>query len=120
MNPSATTQHAVREVLRTVGPLTTAEIADLLSVPLKRVAVCISCWRKSKRNRPPRVKEWARREGHGGSPIQVWTCGPGRDAPRPKPHTNAEKIRMSRQRNATILLARQRGVVPDPLLSLLT
>lgn len=115
-----TTQQAIREVLRTVGPLTTADIAGMLGVPGSRVSVCISCWRRSKRNNPPRIKEWVRREGYGGSPIQVWACGPGRDAPRLEPLPNSERLRRVRQCHAGILRARRRGTAPDPLLSLLS
>lgn len=120
MSTEPRTRAAILQHLQEHGPSTTAEIAEALGAPAKRISVCISAWRRSKQNCPPRIKAYDRREGCGGSPIQVWAPGPGPDAPRPKPLSNAERLRRVRVKFSGILRARRRTAPPDPLLSVLT
>ncbi len=78
------------------------------------------------------IKRWIRapelmeKEGYGegrGEPSRIYAIGEGEDAPRPRPHTNAENTKRQKRRNPerfTRQKIRRRGLASvDPILAAL-
>lgn len=79
-----TTRNAVCWALKEFGPLSAAELAEVL--PLTRAGIDrgITKARAGGRRDYIRIHSWRRQNGTGGREIPVYDLGPGEDAPRPR------------------------------------
>ena len=92
---------AVREILATVGPLTSAEVASFFPGGTHQDASkALSVLRRAKApGHRVYIKEWTRHAlGQKDTPRPVYALGDKRDAKPPKPLPNAEITRRYRQR----------------------
>ena len=91
------------DTLKSVGPLSVTEIADVTMIPYASVHRLLKHMKKAKMLR---IKEWRRPEGKGSlSPL--YANGSGRDAERPPRRTIAENMKAYRQRHGAIIKARE-------------
>ena len=89
----------IRDILRQCGPLTSQELAEFFpGVDHHIVSSNISAMRKSVVTKQLYIKAWTM-EGVGRRyPRPVYDLGDKRDAPKPKPVSQAERCRRYRQR----------------------
>lgn len=88
------THAAVRDLLRTIGPMTSQELTTFFPGTTQRhVAAVVSSMRSAVR-RQVRIHAWVREaDGQRSYLRPVYAIGTGRDAPKPEPITNAERVR---------------------------
>ena len=97
---------AVRELLGTVGPMTSAELREFFpGRPLRHVSAALGAMR-SLAQPQVHIHAWVRETGRGRYYLRaVYALGDRRDAPKPPPLTNAERCQRHKARRA-----RGRGV----------
>jgi hypothetical protein len=95
------THDSVREVLATVGPLTSREVAAFFpGVPHRHVAAILSTLRSAARKQVY-VYGWTRDNGHGRTYLRaVHALGDLPDARKPAPLTNAQRCQRWKDKRA--------------------
>lgn len=95
------THQAMRELLATVGPLTTREAAEFFPQSThQNVAAVMSTMRKAARKQVY-IVEWTREKVDAREYLRaVYTLGDRRDSPKPPRFTNAERCARRRAKNA--------------------
>jgi hypothetical protein len=96
------TNEAIREVLATVGPMTSAEIhAFFPDSTIRDVSSALGNMRIALAVKRVYICEWTKESVYGGKlyPRPVYALGAKPDARKPKNLTNAEKLRRSRAKN---------------------
>lgn len=88
------TYEAVRDLLRTVGPMTSTELHEFFpNVPLRHVSAAVNRMR-GLATRQVHISAWVREaEGKRYYLRAVYALGDRRDAPKPRPLDNAERCR---------------------------
>lgn len=89
----------IRDILKQCGPLTMREVAEFFpGVDYHRVSTTLSAMRNTVVTKQVYIKSWTM-EGVGRRyPRPIYDLGDKRDAPKPKPPTNAERLRQWRLR----------------------
>lgn len=71
------------------------------------------------------IAKWQRQINHGGAPSPLWVAGPGENAERPKPYSDAQKSKRwkkkanySERQNISKIMGHDK-VLRDPILSAL-
>jgi hypothetical protein len=95
------THEAVRDVLRTVGPMTSRELTSFFpGVPQRHVAAALSTMR-TLAVQQVRICAWVREADYQRCYLRaVYELGTGRDAPKPPPLTNIERVRRYKAKRA--------------------
>lgn len=75
---------AAIRALHDLGPLSIADLADALELPINTVRGCVTCARLDHGTRYFRIVDWRRQRDRGGDLIRVYDLGPGKDKRRPK------------------------------------
>ena len=109
---------AIRELLGTVGPMTSREASTFFpGDPFNHVAACLSKMRRAKKKHV-HVTAWVQiAVGNGGTrPVPLYDVGDKRDAPKPAPMTKARTARRYREKKKTA--ARVAAVAPTSVFDL--
>ena len=90
---------AIRDILEQCGPLTMREVAEFFpGVDYHTVSTTLSAMRNTVVTKQVHIKSWTM-EGVGRRyPRPIYALGNRRDAPKPKPPSQAERCRLYRQR----------------------
>lgn len=73
------------------GPATDRDLSHVIGIHYKNIRLTL---KEMKTAGLVRICGWERKQG---APIAVWTHGKGKDANRPKPLTDAERMRIRRR-----------------------
>lgn len=94
------THEGIRTVLKTVGPLTSIEIAQFFPGSSTRcVSGMLSTMRIKAAIKQIYIQSWVRESEHGkDSPRPVYALGCSKDAPKPRRMNNSEKCKRYRAR----------------------
>lgn len=99
--PRRVSHEGVREALRTVGPLTTRELAVFFPGSNHQAVAAVLHSMRTLVVRQVHICEWTRDNGHGRTYLRaVYALGDGVDAKRPRKLTNAERCARYRARTA--------------------
>ena len=86
------THQGVREVLSTVGPLTSREVAEFFPDSLPENVGAVINTMRTLAKKQVYICGWTRDNGHGKTYLRaIYALGDKRDSPKPAPFTNAER-----------------------------
>jgi hypothetical protein len=92
---------AMRELLATVGPLTSREAAEFFPSSTHQDAAAVMSTMRRAARKQVYVCEWTRESDHGQTYLRaVYALGDRRDSPKPPRLTNAERCARRRAKNA--------------------
>lgn len=125
MGQPAYTRTAIQQVLRDYGPLSAAEITDILQMHRKTVNASIIKARQTHGTQFFRIVHWKLHTGSGGREIPIYDNGPGPDAKRPHfgPEAAARRQKRYVDKMRLVINARNRvrrgGSIPNPFQQLI-
>lgn len=126
MSQPAVTRNAIIELIREHGPLSAAEITDLLKMHRVTVSSCIHSAREKYGTKFFRIADYDRQQGKGGREIPIYDLGPRPDTRPPQLGDKARKESQQRYVNkmrATInaknRLRRRKGAPINPFQQLI-
>lgn len=126
MGMPASTRNAIIELIREHGPLSAAEITDLLKMNRVTVSSCIGAAREKYGTKFFRIADYGRQQGKGGREIPIYGLGPRSDVRPPQLGDQARKEsqkryvdKMRATINAKNRLRRNKGVPINPFQQLI-
>lgn len=105
MPQPSTTRDAIKRVLRELGPMTAAEIAEELGKPMKTISSCISTSRSATKKHFY-IVDYAPQIGRSGLPAAIFKEGCRKDVPAPIHDRNEISRRYYQNHKAQIKLRR--------------
>lgn len=116
---------AITEAIERDGPMTGAELAQVLNVPRKKIDSSLIHTRHKYGTQFFRISGYVRQVGIGGREAPIYAIGPEPDEPRPKMNSKRDRKKIQqryRDKNKLVIRARNRkrkGTTSNPFLDIL-